>query len=406
VKQATRITLHPTRTPRLTDFQAYALAAGLMPLSIVITRLGWPVFWRVPFAPMFLCIYLVARWGTKRAGLLAVAIGAIGSLILSPSAGAPPFLPPALALFTAVSLIAVHVVTDRNRMLEALQASEAHVTARCQAEADLRRSEEKLRHAQKMEAVGQLVAGVSHNFNNILTIMMAYTDLLLERHQDADDRAELEEIKKATERGAALTRQLLLFSRRAETRAKLIDLNTVMAALREILAGVIREDVRLKIELPSEPPTILMDWSDFEHIVLNLVINARDAMPRGGNVRIGIARRIVAPDDIRPNRPIAPGDYVCVEIQDDGVGMTPEIQAHLFEPFFTTKEVGEGTGLGLAAVYGMVRDHHGYIEVESAPGGGTTITLFFPYVDPALMSPADVVEASDNQPVLTGAHSL
>jgi signal transduction histidine kinase len=166
-----------------------------------------------------------------------------------------------------------------------------------------------------------------------------------------------------------------------------------------MLTGAIREDVRLHIELAPQPATVLVDWSDFEHIVLNLVINARDAMPDGGNVRIVIDRRVVGVDDVRLNRSIAAGDYICVAVRDDGIGMTPDIQAHLFEPFFTTKEVGAGTGLGLAAVYGMVRDHHGHIDVETASGTGTTITVYFPYVDPALMSSDRLASASDGQPI-------
>ena len=148
------------------------------------------------------------------------------------------------------------------------------VTARHEAEDRLRQSEEKLRQAQKMEALGQLVAGISHNFNNIMTITMAYTDLLLEQDDSLNYRAELEEIKKATSRGASLTRQLLMFSHRTEAAPKVIDLHGALTAMREFLAGAIREDIRLELLPSSTPATVLMDWSDFEHIVLNLVINA------------------------------------------------------------------------------------------------------------------------------------
>jgi PAS domain S-box-containing protein len=491
----------------------YAAAAGLMILAIVITRMAWGVFWRAPFAPMFFGVYAVAHWGTRRVALFATALGAIGSIILSPSGGGPPFLLPAIAVFLAVALLIVHLVSDSNRMLAALQASEARfratwehaalgaavlndrgevaqvnpalerllgyseaswsgagfdkymepddaaggrvrfaemmrgaepyyhreqrfrrkdgdllwgrstvspirdangvssgalmvvedVTARHQAEADLRRSEEQLRQGQKMEAVGQLVAGVAHNFNNLLTISMAYTDLLLDRHKDPVDQADLEEIRKATARAASLTRQMLLFSRRTEAKPRLVDLNEEMSVLREILTQAMRGDVRMQVDLASAPATVRVDPQQFEHAVINLVLNARDALPRGGNIRMTVCQRVLEARTRRSNQEIPAGEYVCLDVQDDGVGMAPDVVAHLFEPFFTTKEVGQGTGLGLAAVYGMVRQHDGYIDVVSAPGQGTAISLFFPSASSAFFSdsrPADLLDSSPGATIL------
>ena len=251
------------------------------------------------------------------------------------------------------------------------------ITARRQNELDLRASEEKLRRAQKTEAVGQLVAGVAHNFNNLLTVTMGYTDLLLERHVEGDDRDELEEIRKATERGARLTRQLLAFGREHNTMPMRIDLNEVVFALRDVLARVIREDIELRIDVAPVPATLHIDPHDLEQVVLNLVINARDALPIGGVIDIGVGHQTVADGDV------APGEYVCLKIHDNGIGMTPEVREHLFEPFFTTKEVGAGTGLGLAYVDGIVRHAKGFINVDTAPDQGTTFSVYFPLAEAA-----------------------
>ena len=252
------------------------------------------------------------------------------------------------------------------------------ITARRQAEDDLKASEEKLRRAQKMEAVGQLVAGVAHNFNNLLTITGGYAELLLQQPGgDPADRHALDEFRRAAERGAGLTRQLLAFSRTRETRAIPVDVNDLVIGMRALLARAVREDTALEIVPAPAHATVLIDPDDFEQVLFNLVINARDALPDGGHIGIDIARQWLGAGDLQ-DPALQAGEYVRLRVRDNGIGMTPDVQAHLFEPFFTTKEVGKGTGLGLAFVYGTVRQHHGLITVESAPGAGTTFSLYFP----------------------------
>lgn len=252
------------------------------------------------------------------------------------------------------------------------------VSERRQAEQDLRVSEEKLRRAQKLEAIGRLVAGVAHNFNNLLTVTRGYAELLLSRHPDADrDHDDLEEIRTAADRGATLARQLLTFGRRHDARARHIDLNRVLGDLREMLLRVIREDIRLTIQPASRPATVLIDPHDVEQLLLNLVINARDALPMGGQITIDLEVGDY-PIEASDTSDAAPREVVRLRVSDTGMGMTPEVRARLFEPFFTTKDVGQGTGLGLAFVDGVVRHHHGAIEVASTPEHGTTFSIYLP----------------------------
>jgi two-component system, cell cycle sensor histidine kinase and response regulator CckA len=280
------------------------------------------------------------------------------------------------------------------------------VTAQHQAELDLRASEQKLRQAQKMEAIGQLVAGVAHNFNNLLTVTKGYTELLLERHRDQEqDRKDLEEINKATERGAALTHQLLAFGRKYEAAQVRIDLNRTVADLREMLTRVIREDIQLTIDVASVPLAIMIDSHDVEQVILNLVINARDALPMGGTIHVDVAReRIDASHSPEPS--VAPGEYVRLRVRDNGIGMTPDVQAHLFEPFFTTKEVGQGTGLGLAFVHGIARHGRGFVTVETAPAKGTTVSVYFPPAPDAVVDPTTAPPLSSTDHVPPGATIL
>jgi len=243
----------------------------------------------------------------------------------------------------------------------------------------LRASEEKLRQAQKMEAIGQLVAGVAHNFNNLLTVTMGYADLLLERHAEdpagASDLDELEEIQKATRRGAALTRQLLAFGRKHIAMPARIDINGVVAGLRDMLRSVIREDIELRIETAGPPAIVLFDPHDLEQVVINLVINARDALPAGGVIGVDVSWQTV---EASADADVPAGDYVRIRVRDNGIGITPDVRAHLFEPFFTTKDVGAGTGLGLAFVDGVVRHSGGSVTVDSTPGQGTTFSVYLP----------------------------
>ena len=264
------------------------------------------------------------------------------------------------------------------------------ITAQRQAELDLRASEQRLRQAQKMEAVGRLVAGVAHNFNNLLAVTMGYTELLMVRHPEPGiDHDDLQEIRKATERGATLTRQLLAFGRKHDAKRARIDLNRTVEGIREMLLRVIREDIQLTIDLAAEPLAIVVNPHDLEQVVLNLVINARDALPAGGAIHIDVAREAVtAAPSGAPDLPVTPGAYARVRVRDNGTGMTPEVQSHLFEPFFTTKDVGKGSGLGLAFVHGIARQGAGFIAIDSAPAQGTTVSVYFPLAPETVMPTA------------------
>jgi PAS domain S-box-containing protein len=239
--------------------------------------------------------------------------------------------------------------------------------------------EERLTQAEKIESVGRLAGGIAHDFNNLLTAILGYSELLLGRFAEHDpNRADLEEIQKAGQRAAALTQQLLAFSRKQVLMPKQVDLNETVAALQSMLVRLIRADITLSCSLASSPALVRIDPAQIEQAILNLVLNARDALPAGGAIRLEVAHvpRWQAPPP--PELPPYAVDLVRLRVVDNGVGLTPEARAHLFEPFFTTKDVGKGTGLGLASVYGIVRQSHGFITVESEAGAGSTFTMYFP----------------------------
>ena len=249
---------------------------------------------------------------------------------------------------------------------------------------DRRLIEERLIQAEKIESVGRLAGGIAHDFNNLLTAILGYTELLLSARSEGDpDRNDLEEIQKAGQRAAALTQQLLAFSRKQVLTPKEVDLNHTVSGLQSMLARLIRADITLSCALAPAPAVVRIDPTQIEQAILNLVLNARDALPAGGQIRleVSLVRRsqVDAPPDLGWNA----RDLVRLRVVDDGVGLSPEARAHLFEPFFTTKEVGKGTGLGLASVYGIVRQSNGFITVESEPGAGTTFTMHFPVAAPA-----------------------
>ena len=351
--------------------------------AVALTRFTWPLFAGTPFALLFAAVAFTTHWGSWPAGLLAVLLSAGGARFAFPAGGAGDAR--ALTMFILVAVFASRVIAGRNRTAAALRASEAELRA---ASEYARESEQKLRRAQKMEAVGQLVAGVAHNFNNLLTVTMGYTDILLERHVGDSDRNDLREIRKATERGAALTRQLLAFGHKHDARLARVDLNGAVASLLGMLTRVIREDIQLTIAAEPAPGAILIDPHDLEQVLVNLVINARDALPDGGAIRIDTARERIDATNGPPDLAVAPGEYVRLRGGDNGIGMTPEVQSHLFEPFFTTKEVGEGTGLGLAFVDGIARHCGGFVAVETAPAKGTTVSVYFPPAPEAAMEAA------------------
>ena len=353
----------------------WALAAS--GAAALVTIGTWPFFSAVPFAPMFLAVYISVRWGTRRSGLLATGVGALAMAWLLPFNPPLAWLP--VAAFTAIGALATHLIDGRSEALERLQQSEARAI---QALADAKTSEAKLRQAQKMEAVGQLVAGVAHNYNNLLTITMGYTEMALD-HEDTTDevRSLLQEAQNATERGATLTRQLLAMTRTRDARVSHVDVNATLRHLQGLLTPLIREDIALSIQTASMPILVSIDLQDLEQVLLNLVLNARDALPDGGSIALEVSRTRVAAADIPAAFTARPGDFVRLTVRDNGTGMSADVQAHLFEPFFTTKDVNQGTGLGLAFTFGVIRNAQGFVTVQTAPGEGTGVTIWLPIAD-------------------------
>jgi PAS domain S-box-containing protein len=253
-----------------------------------------------------------------------------------------------------------------------------NVDARHRAEEALRRSEEQLRNSRKMEAIGRVAGGVAHDFNNLLTAITGYAEILLSGGADAAlQRKNLEEIRNAAERAAGLTRQLLAFSRKQVLTPKAMDLNRTVGEMDKMIRRLIREDIELVTMLEPRLGEVWADPGQMEQVILNLALNARDAMPRGGQLTIETGNVELDGLTARAELFLVPGPYVMLAVSDTGMGMDEEVKAHLFEPFFTTKE-GGGQGLGLSAVYGIVKQSGGTLAVESEIGKGTTIRVFLP----------------------------
>jgi two-component system cell cycle sensor histidine kinase/response regulator CckA len=265
------------------------------------------------------------------------------------------------------------------------------ITARQQTEEALRRSEEQLRQAVKMEAVGCLAGGVAHDFNNILTAITGYCELLLTK-QDLQDpvRHDVKHILAAAEQAASLTRQLLAFSRKQVLQPQRLDLNQVVDNLDKMLRRIIGEDIELVTVLGPELGTVMADPGQIEQVIMNLAVNARDAMPQGGKLTIETANADLDEAYSQRRVEVQPGPYVMLAVSDTGVGLDQESQARIFEPFFTTKELGKGTGLGLSTVYGIIKQSGGHIWVYSEPGDGTTFKIYLPRLE----APGESAEVS------------
>jgi len=256
------------------------------------------------------------------------------------------------------------------------------ITRRRQTEEEKAKLEAQLAQAQKMESVGRLAGGVAHDFNNLLTVINLYSDMAL-RSLEPDNplRQDLEEIRRAGDRAAQLTRQLLIFSRRQPLEMRTLNLNEVLQGLAKMLPRLLGEDILLQMKLAPDLGYIHADPGQIEQVVVNLAVNARDAMSEGGQLTLETVNTTLDKLFLRLHSGVEEGEYIMLAVSDTGVGMTEEVKAHLFEPFFTTKGPGKGTGLGLATVYGIVKQHRGHIWVYSEPGLGSTFKVYLPRVE-------------------------
>ena len=258
--------------------------------------------------------------------------------------------------------------------------------------------EAQLRQAQKMDAVGRLAGGVAHDFNNLLTVIGAHTSFLLESIDSGDaGHSDAEEIQKAAIRAAGLTRQLLAFSRKQILKPTVLDLNAIIREASKMLERLLGEDIEIVTHLADDLGEVVADSTQLDQVLINLAVNARDAMPDGGVLTFTSRNTTVADDVQHSNRIIPAGEYTLLEVNDTGVGMDSEMRARLFEPFFTTKETGKGTGLGLATVYGIVKQSAGYVMVESEPGAGTTFKIYLPVA--LLEQESDDLQIAENASV-------
>ncbi|MFG3693482.1 ATP-binding protein [Stutzerimonas stutzeri] len=286
---------------------------------------------------------------------------------------------------------------SENRLRQLNEELEARVAAEVRERS---RTEDALRQAQKMEAVGQLTGGIAHDFNNLLTGIVGSLDLMQRRHargeQDLDRY--INAAVTSAQRAAALTQRLLAFSRRQTLHLKPVDVNQLVASLEDLLHRTTGENITLETRLSAGLLPACMDANQLESAVINLVINARDAMPHGGRITVSTASFVMGNRPDPAKRGLTEGEYIVLSVTDTGTGMTPEVIARAFEPFFTTKPIGQGTGLGLSMVYGFIKQAKGYVQVESEPGRGSRVCLYLPVHHGEAVTPLP-----ENEPVLNGA---
>ncbi len=265
-----------------------------------------------------------------------------------------------------------------------------------------RKLQEQLNHATKMEALGRLAGGIAHDFNNLLTIISGFARLQISRTQEQDGVERLQEIQKAAARGAELTSQLLSFTRQQDLEHEVLDLNRVVDDVKRLLRRTLGDEIGLRLEMAPSVSAVSANRGQVEQVLINLAVNARDAMPGGGELVIETADRKITEDSSLSGADSSPGDYVMVAVSDTGLGMTEEILDRIFDPFFTTKAGSKGTGLGLAIVYGIVRRHRGYVEVRSLPAQGTRFEIYLPATDEELAPSPVEAEVDEVEPSVRG----
>ncbi len=300
-------------------------------------------------------------------------------------------------------LSAIVPVTDFDGVATGLCAVVTDITDRVHAQAETEELQTALERAQRMDSLGQLAGGIAHDFNNLLAVILNYTDFVAETLEDGHPAAaDVAEISRATERAASLTQQLLVFSRHDHLRLEPVDVNEVALATQRLLARTLGEDVELTVAPAPRAVRALANSGQLEQVLVNLVLNARDALPRGGHVHVAVSEVVL--DSVgAERRGVRPGRHVRVVVRDNGEGMTAAVAERAFEPFFTTKPKGRGTGLGLSTVYGIVTNAEGHIAIASRPQEGTTVTMHLPIVDASSPAPdaADVsIDASGGATIM------
>ena len=260
-----------------------------------------------------------------------------------------------------------------------LEPCSAGVMIRSVDVTEIHRRESQARHSQKMEAIGRLAGSIAHDFNNSLSVILSHSALLLEDVRPVDPiRSDLTTIHRASERAASLTRQLLAFSREQVMSPEVVDLNTLLQGTGQMFSRLLGPDIEVTAEYDRTLPLVKVDAGQIDQVLMNLALNARDAMPTGGRLHIATAGVVVNDTSGLSPFDVTPGYFATITISDTGHGMTPDVKSRVFEPFFTTKDRGKGTGLGLSTVFGIVKQSHGWIEVASEPGSGTTFRVYFP----------------------------
>ena len=276
----------------------------------------------------------------------------------------------------------IAIITDEAGNPTAFISAIRDIRERRRAEAERAQLQEQFRQAQKMEAIGRLAGGVAHDFNNLLFVVLNYSAWLREAlGAESPQRPIAEQIEKAALRGAALARKLLAFSRRTTVRPQVVDINRLLTELSGMLGTLLGENIAMALKLTTEPTHVLLDRGHLEQAIMNLAVNAKDAMQNGGNLTIETIVRDVDPEYSRTHIGMASGRYIQLTVSDTGCGMGPDVRERIFEPFFTTKKESEGTGLGLSATYGIVRQAGGHIWVESEVGQGSIFTIMLPWVN-------------------------